>query len=313
MGKSNSVRNINHFIFRKAFFSFKIIALLILFSSYQLTCIKGYAQETDMTSVTGVITDKSGEPVLGATLLVKGTTKGTTTDFDGKYVLSGISNSSVLVVSYLGMKTKEITVKGQKTINIVLEDETIGIEEVVVVGYGTQKKVNLTGAVSAVKVDDKLSSRSLPSASLALQGKVPGLSITQNSGMAGRNDVQMLVRGMGTVNNANPLVVVDGMPDVDINRLNMDDIESISVLKDAASSAIYGSRAANGVILITTKSGKESESRINASASYTIGKPTHSWEFMADYPRALTLHQRDAAVGTLPENFIFKNGTIDQY
>ena len=313
MRKSNLARNISYLIFRKVFFSFKVITLLILFSSYQLACVKGYAQETAMTSVTGVITDKNGEPVLGATLLVKGTTKGTTTDFDGKYVLNDIPSNSVLVVSYLGMKTQEITVKGKRMINIVLEDESIGIEEVVIVGYGTQKKVNLTGAVSAVKVDEQLSSRSLPNASLALQGKIPGLSITQNSGMAGRNEVQMLVRGMGTVNDANPLVVVDGMPDVDINRLNMDDIESVSVLKDAASSAVYGSRAANGVILITTKSGKESEPRINASASYTIGKPTHAWEFMADYPRALTLHQRDAAVGTFPENFTFKNGTIDQW
>src|SRR5690606_36639452 len=123
---------------------------------------------------------------------------------------------------------------------------------------------------------------------------------------------QMLVRGMGTVNNANPLVVVVGMPGVDINRINMDDIESISVLKDSASAAVYGSRAGNGVILITTKSGKNQRTtRIDGSASYTMNFPTHAWEIMPDYPRTLTLQQRDAAVGTLPSQFRFKDGTID--
>jgi TonB-dependent starch-binding outer membrane protein SusC len=126
--------------------------------------------------------------------------------------------------------------------------------------------------------------------------------------------VQMLIRGMGTVNNADPLVVVDGMPGVDINRLNMNDIESVSVLKDASSAAIYGSRAANGVILITTKSGKgEKGTRINATAASTVGKPTHAWEIMPDYPRTLTIQQRDAAVQTRPQDFRYKNGTIDQW
>lgn len=295
----------------------RVIILLLLVGLFQTFHVKSYAQETIVATrgndITGLITDKNDEPVIGASIRLKGTSQGDVTDIDGRFTLRNVPPDAVLIVSYIGMKTREIEVAGRSVIDILLEDDSLLMDEVVVVGYGTQRKVNLTGAVSAVKFDEQLSSRSLPSVSLALQGKIPGLAISQNSGMAGRNDVEMLVRGLGTVNNAKPLVVVDGMPDIDINRLNMDDIESISVLKDAASSAIYGSRAANGVILISTKSGSQTKPQINVSASHTMGKPTHEAEQMADYPRSLTLIQRDAAVNTLPQNFRFKNGTIDEW
>ncbi|HBL76507.1 MAG: SusC/RagA family TonB-linked outer membrane protein [Bacteroidetes bacterium GWF2_42_66] len=264
--------------------------------------------------VRGKITNFSGDPIPGATIVVKGTSTGTITDFDGNYTLANVPADAVLVFSFVGMKSQEAEVAGRQEISVVLEEETIGIEEVVAIGYGTQKKANLTGAVSAVKVDEKITSRSLTNVSSGLQGLIPGLSINQNSGMAGKNDISILIRGVGTVNNSKPLIVVDGMPDVDINRLNMHDIESISVLKDAASSAVYGSRAANGVILITTRSGKgQAKTKINISSSYAVENPTKAYEFMADYPRALTLHQRLAAVNTLRSNFMFKDGTIDQW
>lgn len=307
---------------KNSFFNLRIIVVLIvaLLSYTQILQAKHYypagvENEIQQTNkeITGVIKDRTGEPVIGASIRVKGTGNGAMTDIEGKYTLRNVPSDAVLIISYLGMKTQEIEVADRSVINVSLEDASVMMDEVVVVGYGTQRKVNLTGSVSAVNFDEQLSSRSLSNTSLALQGKVAGLAISQNSGMAGRNDVEMLVRGMGTVNNSKPLVVVDGMPDVDINRLNMDDIESISVLKDASSAAVYGSRAANGVILVTTKSGKGSKSQINASASYTIGKPTYEYNMMADYPRSLTLLQRDAAVNTLPENFTFKNGTIDQW
>ena len=132
--------------------------------------------------------------------------------------------------------------------------------------------------------------------------------------MAGRNNATLLIRGLGTVNNANPLIVIDGMPDGDINRININDIESISVLKDATSASVYGSRAANGVILITTKSGKgQQKTQLNFNGTYGLTKPTKAYDFMADYPRALTLHQRQAAVGQLKTNWLFKDGTIDQW
>ena len=269
-------------------------------------------QQAEMT-LTGVVMDQNNEPIIGATIMVIGTTNGTTTDIDGRYSLRGVPANGTIEVQYLGMKTQTIELNGKNVVNVFMEDETIGIEEVVVVGYGTQKKVNLTGAVSNVKIDEQLNSRSLANVSLALQGKIPGLSISQGSGMAGDKGMEILVRGMGTVNNSAPLIVVDGMPDVSLDRLNMEDIESISVLKDASSAAVYGSRAANGVILITTKSGKGSKPKINASASYTFGVPTHAWSFMTDYARSLTLHQRSEAINTLPENFKYKNGTIDEW
>ncbi|MDR1681969.1 MAG: carboxypeptidase-like regulatory domain-containing protein, partial [Candidatus Symbiothrix sp.] len=185
-------------------------------------------------TLSGVVMDQHNESVIGATIIVNGTTNGTTTDFNGRYTLGDVSQDAVITIKYLGMKTQEVAVKGKSIINVFMEDELIGIQEVVVVGYGSQKKVNLTGAVSNVKIDEQLNSRSLANVSLALQGKIPGLAVSQSSGMAGDKGVEMLVRGMGTVNDASPLIVVDGMPDVDINRLNMEDIESISVLKDAS-------------------------------------------------------------------------------
>jgi TonB-linked SusC/RagA family outer membrane protein len=264
--------------------------------------------------IRGKVTDSSGQPLPGATVLVKGTTIGTITDADGNFLLQIPANAQTLQVSFVGMETQEIPIAGKTTFNVALREEAIGLQEVVAVGYGVQRKVNLVGAVSVAKMDEKITSRPLTNVSTALQGLVPGLLITQNSAMAGKNDVNMTIRGLGTVNNAKPLVIVDGMPDVDINRININDIESISVLKDAASSAVYGSRAANGVILITTKSGKgEIKTKINASATFAVENPTKAYEFMADYPRALTVHQRAAAVNTLPENFLFKNGTIDQW
>ncbi|MDR1114758.1 MAG: TonB-dependent receptor [Tannerella sp.] len=265
-------------------------------------------------SVSGMVKDETGEPLPGVNIIVKGTTNGIATDIDGRYTISVADRTSVLEFSYLGFAVQSVTVGNQTIINITMREDTQMMEEVVVVGYGTQKKVNLTGAVSAMSVDETLASRSLTDVSSGLQGMLPGLAVSQNSSMAGREDVSLMIRGMGTVNNAAPLIVVDGMPDVNINRLNMNDIENISVLKDAASAAIYGSRAANGVILITTKSGKGSDRvTFNVSGNYSMSYPTNSLEFMPDYARALTLHQRAAAVNTLESNYQFKNGTIDQW
>lgn len=263
--------------------------------------------------ITGKVTDEQNEPLPGVNILIKGTASGTVTDVDGNYVLNA-PVGSVLVFTFVGYTSVEVTVGDQETINLALQEDIKSFEEVVVVGYGTQKKVNMTGSVAAVQIDEKIASRTLTNVSSGLQGLLPGLAVSQNSGMAGKNDVSLLVRGLGTVNDAKPLIVVDGMPDVDINRLNINDIESVSVLKDATSSAVYGSRAANGVILITTKSGKGMEkARINITSSYSVENPTKAYSFMADYPRALTLQQRLAAVGTLRQNFLFKDGTIDQW
>lgn len=263
-------------------------------------------------TVTGVVYDAQGMPLPGVSIMEKGTTNGTVTDIDGRFALLVTGEKAVLQFSFIGYTPQEVRVGSRTELTVRLAEDTRYLDEVVVVGYGTQKKVNLTGAVAAVRVDEKLSSRSVSNVSSALSGMIPGLSVQQSTGMAGANNSALLIRGLGTVNNASPLVVVDGMPDVDINRIDINDIENISVLKDASSSAIYGSRAANGVILITTKTGKGSgKVQINYTGSVAFSKPTSFYHVLQNYPRALTLHQRSSRAGrSIPS---FSDGTIDEW
>jgi TonB-dependent SusC/RagA subfamily outer membrane receptor len=198
-------------------------------------------------TIKGKVLDETGEGIPGVSIYEKGTKNGTISNVDGTFTLKLVKLDSDLIFSFIGYNTQQISVKNKSEIVVSMKQDSKLIDEVVVVGYGTQKKVNLTGSVASVKIDDQMTSRSLTNVSSGLSGLIPGLAVSQNSGMAGNNSSSLLIRGLGTVNNANPLVVVDGMPDVDINRINMNDIESISVLKDATSSAVYGSRAANGV------------------------------------------------------------------
>ena len=287
------------------------IRLLMVLIPWLLAGLSVVAQNT---MYSGKVTEQDGSSIPGVSVVVKGQSIGTTTDMEGKFTISVPPGSKTLVFSFIGLKAQEVMLGTNKSLKITMLSETVDVEEVVVVGFGTQKKVNLTGAVAAVKIDEKLTNRALTNLSSGMSGLVPGLAVTQSSGMAGNDNASMIIRGLGTVNSSSPLVVVDGMPDVDINRINMNDVESISVLKDAASSAVYGSRAANGVILITTKSGKGSgKTSLNFSTSYAATMPTKAYDFMADYPRALTLEQRAAAVNTLRANYLYKDGTIDQW
>ena len=229
-------------------------------------------------SVNGKVLDINNEPLIGVTVLEGGTTNGTVTDFNGNYSINVKSGLSYLRFTYIGFEDQQENVENRSTLDIVLTEETSVLDELVVVGFGTQKRVNLTSSIAFVQLDEKIASRAVTSLSTALSGQLPGLAISQNSGMAGRNDVSMLIRGMGTVNNANPLIVVDGMPDVDMNQLNVNDVESVTILKDASSAAIYGSRASNGVILITTKSGVGQErARVEFSSNFTVSRPTASY------------------------------------
>ena len=287
------------------------IKLLIVLIPWLLAGLSALAQNRVYS---GTVAEENGSTLPGVTVLIKGLSTGTITDVNGKFSLSVPDGSKTLIFSFVGLKSQEIILGSNTSLKVVLQPESIGVDEVVVVGYGSQKKVNLTGAVSAVKIDEKLTNRALTNLSSGLSGLVPGLAAVQSSGMAGNDKATMIIRGLGTVNSASPLIVVDGMPDVDINRINMNDVESISVLKDAASSAVYGSRAANGVILITTKSGKGSgRTSINFSSSYATEVPTKAYDFMADYARALTVEQRAAASSTLRSNYLYKDGTIDQW
>ena len=232
-------------------------------------------------TASGVVKDALGETVIGASVIVKGTTNGTITDFDGNFSLPGVKKGDIIQISFVGYQTQEIAWNGQP-LNVILADDTQALEEVVVVGFGTQKKVNLTGAVSTV--DSKaISARPINSVTDALQGAVAGMNFSLgNEGGALSASKSINIRGTGTIgagSSVSPLVLIDGM-EGDMNALNPQDIENISVLKDASASSIYGSRAAGGVVLITTKSGKEGKTSINYNNSFRFNSPLNMPKMM---------------------------------
>jgi TonB-linked SusC/RagA family outer membrane protein len=213
-------------------------------------------------AVTGKVTDEAGQPLPGVTVLIKGTTNGTVTNSNGIYTISNIPENTTLVFSFIGLRTQEVTVAGQTTINITMGVDAIGIEEVVAIGYGSQKKSDLTGAVVSVSSEDMNMGGTVSSAAQALQGRTAGVVVTQNSKAPG-GSVSVRIRGSNSISSNNePLYVVDGFPTSNGADINPNDIESMQILKDASATAIYGARGANGVILITTKRGKAGESEI---------------------------------------------------
>ena len=238
--------------------------------------------------VTGKVVDVNGDPVIGASVQVIGQSMGTITNLDGEFTLSSVPANALVVVSYIGFEKKEIKVSDlQKSSRVILREDTATLEEVVVVGYGTQKKVNLTGAVETVK-SDRLANKPVTSIASALTGEAAGVTVTQNSGQPGPNQGTVRVRGIGTWGDASPLVLVDGVS-MSLNDVIPSEVESVSVLKDAASAAIYGSRAANGVILITTKKGKEGKLTFNYSGNVgfqfatRVPESVTSWQYAELY------------------------------
>lgn len=218
-------------------------------------------------TITGTITDTSGETIIGASVFVKGTTLGTVSDIDGHFMLE-VADDAVLTISYIGYLTQEISLEGRSTLQIVLQEDTQLLDEVVVVGYGVMRKMDLTGAVASVS-GETLRDKPLASVGEALQGRAAGVQVI-SSGKPGDN-VSFRIRGISTINNSEPLLVIDGVPtDLGINALNMEDVESVDVLKDASATAIYGSRGANGVILITTRKGKSGDGTIAFSANWGV-------------------------------------------
>ncbi len=266
--------------------------------------------------VSGYIRDKDGIPVIGVAVVQPGTSQGVTSDINGFYKISLQPDAAaVLEFYYLGYDTEKRGITpGTTSLDITMTIASTQVDEVVVVGYGVQKKTSLTGSVVSVKVGEHFNDRAISNVSSGLAGLVPGLAVAQASGEAGNNSAELLIRGMGTVNNAAPLIVVDGMPGLALDRLNMEDIESISVLKDASASAVYGARGANGVILVTTKTGKGvKKTQIRLSTSYAVSKPTNTFHFMTDYARALHLQQRRAGIAMLLPDIPYKDGTVDEW
>lgn len=268
--------------------------------------------------ITGTVTDQNGDPLVGVNIQIKGTTRGTVTDFEGRFELLNVDDNAVLVVSYIGYQTQEFDVNGQTEINIQMTEDAETLDELVVVGYGTVKKVNLSGAVDVIS-NEQLQDRQSPTVSQLLQGQSPGMTFSvNNNGFQPGAEMEIDIRGIGSLNGGAPLIIIDGIPG-DMNRLNPDDIESISVLKDAAASAIYGARAPYGVILITTKSGsKGSKMTVTYSGSISNATPQRLPDMPDSYTYARIMNEAgENGGGRVHTNEVvdriiaFQNGDID--
>ena len=261
---------------RKDLLSRKKLRLLILL----ILLLVGQSAFSQEISVSGKVTSSlEGIPLPGVSIVEKGTANGVVSDYDGNYQLTVASNAT-LVFSYVGFMTEEIAVNNQSILNVALSEDLTRLEEIVVVGYGTQKKENLTGSISTVKLED-VKNRPIANATQVLAGMAPGVSVTQNSGQPGGDGATIRIRGVGTLGNNNPLVLIDGIRG-ELGNVNPADIETITVLKDAASAAIYGARAANGVILVTTKTGQEDRLRVSYDGYTGIQKATRIPEYVTN-------------------------------
>ncbi len=256
----------------------------------------------EQSTVKGKVKNASGEPIPGASIVVKGTTTGTITDFDGNYTLPNVSKNTTLVFSFVGMISQEILFGGQATIDVVLREDVIGVEEVVVIGYGTRQKKNLIGAVDQVNAS-LIEDRPVSNAMQALQGASANLIIQQKSMNPNDNSMNINIRGVSTMSNNDPLIVIDGLISGTgtLNNLNPNDIENISVLKDAGSAAIYGSRSANGVILVTTKKGaKTGKPNVRFSSMVGYEDPDILFQPVQGWQNAMLRDQANINVGNSP-------------
>ncbi len=258
--------------------------------------------------IKGTVVDATGEPLIGVNVSVKGTTIGIITDIDGKYTLE-VPTNATLVFSYIGYRTQELSVGNQSTINITMQEDTQKLEEVVVVGYGTQKKVTVTGSVASVS-GEELKASPTTNLSNGMVGRMPGVIGFQKSDEPGGGGTTIRVRGTNSLGSNDPLVVIDGIPDRDggFNRLNPTEIESISVLKDA-SAAIYGARAANGVILITTKRGKEGKATVTFNASGGFSQPTRLPKMANAFEYATMVNEINPGTWTDEDLRLFQDGS----
>ena len=242
--------------------SVKRLSMLVIFSMFYLL---SFAQ----SAISGTVEDGNGEPIVGASVLIKGTSAGTVTDINGAFTIQKVSPNDVIVVSSIGFTSKDVKVGRQSTLNIVLKEDMANLEEVVVIGYGTMKRKDLTGSVASV-TGEALQKNPVSTIAEALQGQLPGVNVVSQDGRPGAT-MSIRVRGGGSITQSNdPLYIVDGMPVSRIDDIPADNIESIDVLKDAASTAIYGARGANGVILITTKGAKEGKALVKYNMYYQM-------------------------------------------
>ncbi len=267
-----------------------------------------FIKVADPIKVTGKITDEDGNALIGVTVKAKEGGSGTVTDADGNYTLQ-VEDDGVLVISYVGYETKEVPVNGRPEINIELSGSISQLNQLVVVGYGKQKKADLTGSVASVG-SKELENRPVTNVSTALSGLAPGMSVRQGSGDPRSDGASIHIRGVGTLNNSSPLVIIDGIKG-SMDAVNPNDIANISVLKDAASAAIYGAQAANGVILITTKKGKKGAPKVSYSGIVSTVEPINYPNFVTDYAKHMKLiNEGRSNVSQTP---IFTKNTIKEW
>ena len=267
------------------------VLMLLRWLSVFLMLLAGQTLWAQQRQVTGIVKDQTGEPIIGASVLEKGSTNGVITDLDGNFKLT-VSNAvkAVLQISYVGYKTQEISVNGKTLLEVVLKEDTELLDEVVVVGYGAQKKESVVGAISQVSSKELLASPAA-NVSQAIAGKIPGVITTQTSGAPGQDDTKINIRGRATfAGDGSPLILVDGVERT-FSQIAPDDIEAISVLKDASATAVYGVRGANGVMLITTKRGRDQKPEVNLTANWQIQSPTRSDTYLDSYQSVVLLEE----------------------
>lgn len=274
-----------------------LVSILLTFQAY-----------SQSFTVSGTVKDESGIPMPGVSIQVKGTTIGAASNLNGEFSLKAAVGQT-LVISFIGYAKQELTITSTNHLEIILKDDTKKIDEVVVVGYGTQKKVNMTGSVSSVKFDEVANSRPITNVSSALAGLSSGVTIRQSTGQPGAEKTTIRVRGLGTLNNNDPLVIIDGMEGV-LESVNPQDIESVSILKDAASASIYGSRAANGVLLVTTKKGDKDRITVTYNGILSVSQPTKLLDFISDYPTYMKLMNESARNLGRDDYSVFSANTI---
>lgn len=316
--KNKNINEILDEIKDEASFQYEVMGRqIILYPNDAENSIKSIQQQK---SVSGKVTDSSGSSLIGATIVVKGSAQGTVTNANGEYSLSNVPEDATLVFSFVGMKTHEIPVAGKANINVILAEETVGLEEVVAVGYGVQKKINLSGSISAISSKTLENKTIETQTSQLLAGEMGGVTITEEWGKPGKDQSTIRIRGLGTFSDAgnSPLVLVDGVP-MSIDNIDPNNVANVTVLKDASSAAIYGSRAANGVIIIETKKGKEGqiqvqyESYIGKQETAELPEYLNSWDYAQARNTAL-INMKQSPMYTQDQIEKFKSGAFpDDY
>jgi TonB-linked SusC/RagA family outer membrane protein len=310
---NKAIKEVLHDIFKNTNTDFVVINHQIVLSPKQISDedLAGIQQQKKGIVVTGSVKDeKTGESLPGVSVLIKGTSRGAITDGQGKFSITVNDPNAVVSFTFMGYDRQDINLSGKTSITIAMASNIKSLEEVVVVGYGTQKKVNLTGSVSSVSFAEQALTRPVTNVSSALAGLSSGVTIRQGVGKPGEDGATIMIHGQGTLNNSAPLVIIDGMEGV-LDAVNPNDIESVSILKDAASASIYGSRAANGVILVTTKKGNKDRISVSYSGHFSVAQPSNLLGFVNDYPRFMKLMNESARnIGTAE---VFSQNTIDAW